>query len=147
MTKSNILAFALGAVATGLTSYYYTLNAQPASPGFTGAHYDQPMERFKRVITEDKSRIALMLNKDFSASVATLNTGEKIPACNIDMSAYKNRPGAARRACYPKGHNPDGKILFKDTYDVTVREGSVCIELASSLHIYVFCDPPLDLGF
>ena len=91
--------------------------------------------------------MALLLNKGFSTSVVGINDGKSIEPCKIDPQSVQKDRRTAIASCYPEDHNPDGKILFEDTYKVTVREGSTCITVRSGSHVYVFCDPPFNLGF
>lgn len=99
------------------------------------------------IMQQDQSQIALLLNKGFSTSVVAINDGKRIEPCKIDQQAGEKGRVAAVKSCYPDGHNPDGKILFEETYKVTVREGSTCITVRSGSHVYVFCQPPFSLGF
>ena len=96
-----------------------------------------------RIMEQEQSQVAILLNKGFSSSVVAINNGKRIKPCKKD----ENSQEASSKKCYPEGHDPDGKVLFEETYKVTIREGSTCITVTSGFHSYDFCDPPYDLGF
>ena len=94
------------------------------------------------IFKKEESGVAITINKDLSTSIVAIKEGELIEPCKVDLKA-KDRDAALRK-CYPEGHNPDGDTLARGTWEV--QEGSICIRLASGSHIYVFCQPPYDLG-
>jgi len=135
MNTKLLLNVALGIAVLGLTGCD---QLDGLDPGLAAS---------ARIMQQDQSQMALLLNKGFSTSVVAINDGKSIEPCKIDQQAGEKERMTAVTSCYPDGHNPDGKILFEDTYTVTVREGSTCITVRSGAHVYVFCQPPFSLGF
>lgn len=135
MSKKLLLNVTLSIAVLGLTACdkLAGLNPGPAESA--------------RIMQQDQSQVALLLNKGFSTSVVAINDGARIEPCKIEQQSGEKGRMTDVTGCYPEGHNPDGKILFEDTYKVTVREGSICITMTSGSHTYVFCQPPFNLGF
>lgn len=98
-----------------------------------------------RILSKDEAQVAITLNKDFATSVVSVNDGEKIAPCiSPDIKRQQAYTDKDLKICGPAG---DGKILFEQTYKLTVREGSVCISLWVGDRRYDFCDPPYKLTF
>lgn len=107
------------------------------------------------IYKEDNSQLALALNKDSSVTVVGVGAGERVKSCEVPTSPSvaqeAGKPGAlpdeaALARCFPDGHVP-GKILFQQTYTITVREGSKCVDVVNGNKIYVYCSPPYPLEF
>jgi predicted component of type VI protein secretion system len=98
-----------------------------------------------KILSQDDAKVAVTINKDLSNTVINTNTGERIEPCKIDPQEVKLSEEEIIKRCYPDGHDPDGKILSE--MKITVREGSKCITIVSASRYYVFCQPPLNLGF
>ena len=102
------------------------------------------------IYTEDGAQLALTLNKNGTVTVVGPTTGERVQPCKItnpDVASTQDTadkassiPDAGLANCFPKGHIP-GKILFQKTYTMTVRKGSLCIDIASNQEVYVICNP------
>lgn len=135
MINKTLFNVAFGIIVLGLTACSKTAGLNPG-----------PAES-ARIIQQDQSQMALLLNKGFSTTVVAINDGQRIEPCKIDQQSDDKGRETAVASCYPEGHNPEGKVLHEDIYKVTVRAGSTCITLTSGSHVYVFCQPPFNLGF
>ena len=101
--------------------------------------------RVANIMKEDESQLALALNKNGSVSVVGVGAASRIDACKL--TTPNPAPDSNELAqCYPDGHVP-GKVLFQQTYTVTVREGSLCADIVNGSSIYVYCSPPYPLQF
>ncbi len=102
------------------------------------------------IFKEDGAQLALTLNKNGTVTVVSPTTGERVQPCKLpnadvastqDTGKAANISDAALASCYPKGHMP-GKILFQKTYTVTVRKGTICMDIGDGVGVYVICNPP-----
>ncbi|MCU7934638.1 MAG: hypothetical protein KZQ99_07135 [Candidatus Thiodiazotropha sp. (ex Dulcina madagascariensis)] len=101
--------------------------------------------RNAKILSQVDAKVAVTINKDISTTVINTNTGEIIEPCKIDTQQRKPSNKELIKKCYPEGHDPNGKVLSETT--ITIREGSKCITIVSWSRLYVFCQPPYDLGF
>jgi len=98
-----------------------------------------------KILAEDDAKIAITINKDYSGTLINANTGERITPCIADISKEDSKLNELIRKCYPEGHDPNGKIITSGQF--TLREGSFCYTAVVGNSLYVFCQPPLNLGF
>lgn len=107
------------------------------------------------IYSADNSQLALALNKDGSVTVVGIGAGERVKPCEIPTNPSTAQEAgkavalpdeAAPARCFPDGHVP-GKILFQQTYTITVREGSLCADVVSGNKVFVYCSPPYPLEF
>lgn len=105
----------------------------------------------KKILEQDQSKIVMTINKDLSTTMINANTGERIAPCETKVP-----PGLplgeltkAISSCLPKG-----KKLPRSDEDILTRgefwlwKGSYCYaSIEGSGFLYVYCQPPLDLGF
>ena len=98
-----------------------------------------------KLLAESDAKIILAINKDLSLSVINANTGEKIEPCAQTEDDKRLTKDEQIYKCYPKGHDPYGRIMKEAS--ITLREGSYCYTAVLGNSLYVFCQPPLDLGF
>ena len=110
--------------------------------GCAPSHY-----KTSKILKQDNAQIAITLNKGFETTVISTNNGERIdPICVMDEKAkqmHSSIPMCEENEFAAKGK----KILYENTYKVTVVEGSVCVKVRIGSAVYKFCDPPYDLGF
>lgn len=99
-----------------------------------------------QIMKEDKSQIALLLNKNLSVSVAGVEAGMRAKPCATDPN-YK--AGAASKAMpttsYESCRSPDkpkGEIFYQQTYTVTVVKGSCCAYISVGGNTYELCSGP-----
>jgi hypothetical protein len=102
-----------------------------------------------RIISQDDAQVAITLNKGFTVSVIALNEGERIASCKIyDPKGQAQKDPSGNDCPMAKREaKKDMKVLYKDTYTVTVKEGSTCISIWVGNHEFEFCDPPYKLSF
>lgn len=107
------------------------------------------------IFEKDNSQLALALNKDGSVTVVGVGAGERVKPCEVPTSSSVAQEVGKAVAipddktiahCFPDGHVP-GKILFEQTYTISVREGSKCAYVWSGNKLYVYCSPPFPLEF
>jgi hypothetical protein len=107
-----------------------------------------PLDRTKEILKEDQSKIVLTINKDFSTTMINANTGERIPPCqtNIEKGTPLEELKREIRKCLPQDHQlaeqplTSGELMmWEGTYCYAGRDGDG--------DLYVYCQPPLDLGF
>lgn len=107
------------------------------------------------ILGKDNSQLALALNKDGSVTVVGVGAGERVKPCKVPANPLVPQEAGktdvmpddkAIAQCFPEGHVP-GKILFQQTYTITVREGSLCADVQNGGIYYVYCSPPYPLAF
>jgi len=107
------------------------------------------------ILKDDGAQLALALNKDGSVTVVGVGAGERVKPCEVlanpagaqeagKASAMPDEKALAH--CFPNGHVP-GKILFEQTYTISVREGSKCAVVRNGDVYFVYCSPPYPLEF
>ena len=101
--------------------------------------------RNAKILSQDQAKIAMTLNENLSGTLINTNTGERIEPCIADIRKEKESLESLIKRCYPKGHDPDGEVLASGTF--TLRKGSYCYTGVIGNTLYVFCQPPLNLGF
>lgn len=105
----------------------------------------------KEILEEDRSKIVMTINKDLSTTMINANTGERIAPCSVkvDPGAPLAKLSDQISKCLPEGHELPGSndaILTKGEY--LMWKGSYCFAgIDGSGYLYVYCQPPLDLGF
>ena len=109
-----------------------------------------------RIYKQDDAQLALTLNKDATVTVVGIGAGERVEPCKLRATPSTDQKLGKAGAmpddktlaeCYPDGHVP-GKILFQETYTISVREGSCCADVVSADgEVRVYCSPPRPLGF
>jgi hypothetical protein len=102
-----------------------------------------------RILSQDDAQVAITLNKDYSVSVIAINDGERITSCKIPNMKEQRQSDSTGDEC-PRAKTKakkDAKILYKDTYNVIVKEGSICISIWAGNYEFEFCDPPYKLTF
>lgn len=98
-----------------------------------------------KILSQDEANIAITINKNLSGTVINTHTGERIKPCVADIRQAEASLDELIKQCHPKGHEPNGKILAFGSY--TLREGSYCYTGVVGNTLYVYCQPPLNLGF
>lgn len=99
-----------------------------------------------KILKQDQAQIAITLNKGYKTTVIAANDGKRIEPCIVENKRQK-ADSSTLKTCEPDLDTGKGKILFEETYKVTVREGSVCVSLWAGPYRFDFCDPPYDLDF
>lgn len=107
---------------------------------------DGPHMKTAQIMKEDKSQVALMLNKDLSVTVAGVQAGLRAPPCKMEpnktnITDGKNNPVTSDASCTPGG-NPNGEIFYQKTFTVSVVRGSCCVTISSGDQTYVLCSGP-----
>jgi len=98
-----------------------------------------------KILSEEDAKIAITINGDLSGTVINTYMGERIQPCVDDIREAQASLDVLIQKCYPEGHDPNGKIIASGSY--TLREGSYCHTIVLGSSLYVYCQPPLDLGF
>jgi len=133
MEKHKRLVFVLGLLALLLAA--------------CSEQHNKPVLKTAKILEQDRAQLAITLNKGYGTTVIATNNGERIEPCALAREAVKQQPQEDLKPCKADPADAKGKVLFEDTYKVTVREGSICITVISGSRKYRFCDPPYDLGF
>jgi hypothetical protein len=113
-----------------------------------GCSTNTPIRSTSKILYQDEAKVITTINKDFSSTVINANTGKRIPPCRTDLP--KDVPlSKLRKAiveCLPKDHPQEiGRTLTQGEF--IMFEGSYCIANVIASHLYVYCQPPYDLGF
>lgn len=106
-----------------------------------------PIKKTADILKEDNSKIAVTINKDYSATKINVNTGERITPCRTDIPANKSLKELREeiQKCLPKGHGDIGKVITRGEY--MLFEGSYCFADIVFGELTVYCQPPENLGF
>lgn len=106
-----------------------------------------------RIYKQDDAQLALTLNKNATVTVVGVGAGERVEPCKLRVPPTDQEPGKGAilddktiAECYPDGHVP-GKVLFQETYTISVREGSCCADVVNNGQVRVYCSPPKPFGF
>lgn len=136
MTKKNrFYIFVISGVAFGLAA------CNTASTGTA------------RIINEDESQLALLLNKNLSVTVVGLKDGMRSEPCELDTSVT---PGTAAKADQkPPNDIPPktkckidhGEEIFEKTYTVTFVKGTCCLYVDGDSSGTKYCNPPRSIQF
>ena len=107
-----------------------------------------PVKKTADILKEDDSKIAMTINKDFTSTKINVNTGERMKPCRTDIPKGKSlkelRDVIAE--CLPKGHkNGIGEVQVHGEY--MLFKGSECFADVVGGYLFVYCQPPEDLGF
>ena len=98
-----------------------------------------------KILSDENANIAVTINKDLSQSLINTHTGERLAPCVADIKEANAPLKELIKRCYPEGHDPNGEIIASGQY--TMRKGSYCYTAVLGNSLYVFCQPPLNLGF
>jgi hypothetical protein len=102
-----------------------------------------------KILEQDKARVAITLNKGFGITVISTNDGKRIePKCVTNKKAQQSYPSVPLCDEFNfDAAKPDSeKVLYKQTFQVSVKQGSVCVYVKIGSAYYKFCDPPYDLS-
>ena len=99
-------------------------------------------------LKEKDAKILMTINKDFTSTKINVNTGERMKPCRTDIPKGKSlkelRDVIAE--CLPKGHkNGIGEVQVHGEY--MLFKGSECFADVVGGYLFVYCQPPEDLGF
>lgn len=99
-----------------------------------------------QLMKEDKSQVALLLNKDLSITVAGVEAGLRAHPCATEPDKKnsadgKNNQMNSYESCLPAG-KPKGEIFHQETFTITVVRGSCCAYISGGGHTYELCSGP-----
>jgi len=134
-TRITITALSLSALTVGLVACSNDSPLQTAS-----------MQKTVQIMQEDKSQVALLLNKDLSITVAGVEAGLRARPCmmepNKKNSADGNsNPASSSESCSAAA-NPKGEIFYQKAFTVSIVRGSCCVRISSGDQTYELCSGP-----
>lgn len=100
-----------------------------------------------QMMKEDKSQVALLLNKDLSITVASVEAGMRARPCakepgRKNSADGKNNPVSSDKSCLHAAANPKGEIFYQKTFTVSIVRGSCCVRISSGDQTYELCSGP-----
>lgn len=102
--------------------------------------------RTAQIMKDDKSQVALLLNKDLSITVASVEAGLRARPCATEPDKKnsadgENNPLSSHESCLPAG-KAKGEVFYQKTFTISVIRGSCCAYISSGDQTYELCSGP-----
>ena len=89
-----------------------------------------------KIMDEENAQIAVTLNKDLSFNVLGVRAGKRVDTCVKGQA----QAGDCR-------FEPPGNPFYKETFTITIVQGSCCAYISGGSATYEYCSPQFPVEF
>jgi len=98
-----------------------------------------------KIFKNKDAQVAIGLSKNLKPFIVSPRAGEEILCKLTPKDKGKKVPPRDNPACGSLGEN--NKVIAREVIEITVREGSCCVDISMSTGDYYFCSPPFPVNF